>query len=156
MSRASHVTHRCGQTADGWLCGLSRELRRQPLFRWGAVSRRASLCCRCGAPEAATLPTIVGVDRVCVFFVFGGEQGHLPSVCVLKVRRHPDEHVSPSGSEAAKQQRPPVADAEEKKSQISADSGLSVMSGSQVCCLAVFPLRLLVKNYNCSFHTCRL
>ncbi|XP_037547835.1 MAP kinase-activating death domain protein isoform X9 [Nematolebias whitei] len=34
-------------------------------------------------------------------------------------------------SEGAKQQRPPAADAEEKKSQISADSGLSVASGSQ-------------------------
>uniref|UniRef100_A0AAQ5YEU1 MAP kinase-activating death domain protein n=1 Tax=Amphiprion ocellaris TaxID=80972 RepID=A0AAQ5YEU1_AMPOC len=32
------------------------------------------------------------------------------------------------------QQRPQVTDAEEKKSQISADSGLSVASGSQVCC----------------------
>lgn len=42
-------------------------------------------------------------------------------------------HVCPSGSEGAKQQRPQVADAEEKKSQISADSGLSVTSGSQVC-----------------------
>lgn len=40
--------------------------------------------------------------------------------------------VCPAGSEGAKQQRPPVADAEEKKSQISADSGLSVASGSQV------------------------
>ena len=39
----------------------------------------------------------------------------------------------PSGSEGAKQQRPQVTDAEEKKSQISADSGLSVTSGSQVC-----------------------
>lgn len=41
----------------------------------------------------------------------------------------------PSGSDGAKQQRPPVADAEEKNSQISADSGLSVTSGSQVCFL---------------------
>lgn len=40
--------------------------------------------------------------------------------------------VCPAGSEGAKQQRPPVTDAEEKKSQISADSGLSVTSGSQV------------------------
>lgn len=40
--------------------------------------------------------------------------------------------VCPAGSEGAKQQRPQVADAEEKKSQISADSGLSVTSGSQV------------------------
>lgn len=41
-------------------------------------------------------------------------------------------HVCPAGSEGAKQQRPQVTDAEEKKSQISADSGLSVTSGSQV------------------------
>lgn len=40
--------------------------------------------------------------------------------------------VCRAGSEGAKQQRPPLADAEEKKSQISADSGLSVTSGSQV------------------------
>uniref|UniRef100_A0A3P9IS74 MAP kinase-activating death domain protein n=1 Tax=Oryzias latipes TaxID=8090 RepID=A0A3P9IS74_ORYLA len=37
------------------------------------------------------------------------------------------------GAEGAKQHRPQAADAEEKKSQISADSGLSVASGSQVC-----------------------
>lgn len=37
-----------------------------------------------------------------------------------------------SGAEGAKQQRPQVTDAEEKKSQMSADSGLSVTSGSQV------------------------
>ncbi|XP_076011921.1 MAP kinase-activating death domain protein isoform X8 [Genypterus blacodes] len=40
-------------------------------------------------------------------------------------------HYQTKGSEAAKQQRPQVADAEEKKSQISADSGISVTSGSQ-------------------------
>ncbi|XP_044057856.1 MAP kinase-activating death domain protein isoform X20 [Siniperca chuatsi] len=40
-------------------------------------------------------------------------------------------HYQTKGSEGAKQQRPQVADAEEKKSQISADSGLSVTSGSQ-------------------------
>ncbi|XP_037547827.1 MAP kinase-activating death domain protein isoform X8 [Nematolebias whitei] len=40
-------------------------------------------------------------------------------------------HYQTKGSEGAKQQRPPAADAEEKKSQISADSGLSVASGSQ-------------------------
>lgn len=40
--------------------------------------------------------------------------------------------VCPAGAEGAKQQRPLAADAEEKKSQISADSGLSVTSGSQV------------------------
>ncbi|XP_074521858.1 MAP kinase-activating death domain protein isoform X12 [Halichoeres trimaculatus] len=40
-------------------------------------------------------------------------------------------HYQTKGSDGAKQQRPQVADAEEKKSQISADSGLSVTSGSQ-------------------------
>uniref|UniRef100_A0A8C9ZFX6 MAP kinase-activating death domain protein n=1 Tax=Sander lucioperca TaxID=283035 RepID=A0A8C9ZFX6_SANLU len=38
---------------------------------------------------------------------------------------------------ASKQQRPQVTDAEEKKSQISADSGLSVTSGSQVCSCSI-------------------
>lgn len=49
--------------------------------------------------------------------------------------KHADNHVCPAGAEGAKQQRPQVTDAEEKKSQISADSGLSVTSGSQVCLL---------------------
>ncbi|CAJ1049244.1 MAP kinase-activating death domain protein isoform X8 [Xyrichtys novacula] len=40
-------------------------------------------------------------------------------------------HYQTKGSDGSKQQRPQVADAEEKKSQISADSGLSVTSGSQ-------------------------
>ncbi|XP_028434850.1 MAP kinase-activating death domain protein isoform X6 [Perca flavescens] len=40
-------------------------------------------------------------------------------------------HYQTKGSDGAKQQRPQVTDAEEKKSQISADSGLSVTSGSQ-------------------------
>ncbi|XP_061595047.1 MAP kinase-activating death domain protein isoform X20 [Cololabis saira] len=40
-------------------------------------------------------------------------------------------HYQTKGSEVAKQQRSQVTDAEEKKSQISADSGLSVASGSQ-------------------------
>ncbi|KAM3625743.1 uncharacterized protein V6R79_017012 [Siganus canaliculatus] len=40
-------------------------------------------------------------------------------------------HYQTKGSDGAKQQRPQVADSEEKKSQISADSGLSVTSGSQ-------------------------
>uniref|UniRef100_A0A665WI61 MAP kinase-activating death domain protein n=1 Tax=Echeneis naucrates TaxID=173247 RepID=A0A665WI61_ECHNA len=40
--------------------------------------------------------------------------------------------VCPAGSEGAKQQRPQMTDAEEKKSQMSADSGLSVTSGSQI------------------------
>ncbi|XP_076011914.1 MAP kinase-activating death domain protein isoform X2 [Genypterus blacodes] len=42
-----------------------------------------------------------------------------------------ENFIASIGSEAAKQQRPQVADAEEKKSQISADSGISVTSGSQ-------------------------
>ncbi|XP_035485051.2 MAP kinase-activating death domain protein isoform X13 [Scophthalmus maximus] len=48
--------------------------------------------------------------------------------------KHQDKQKAlekPQRSDGAKQQRPPVADAEEKKSQISADSGLSVTSGSQ-------------------------
>uniref|UniRef100_A0A3P9N8R0 MAP kinase-activating death domain protein n=1 Tax=Poecilia reticulata TaxID=8081 RepID=A0A3P9N8R0_POERE len=40
-------------------------------------------------------------------------------------------HYQTKGAEGAKQHRPQVTDAEEKKSQISADSGLSVASGSQ-------------------------
>uniref|UniRef100_A0A3B3X1Y2 MAP kinase-activating death domain protein n=1 Tax=Poecilia mexicana TaxID=48701 RepID=A0A3B3X1Y2_9TELE len=40
-------------------------------------------------------------------------------------------HYQTKGAEGVKQQRPQVTDAEEKKSQISADSGLSVASGSQ-------------------------
>uniref|UniRef100_A0A3Q3BV28 MAP kinase-activating death domain protein n=1 Tax=Haplochromis burtoni TaxID=8153 RepID=A0A3Q3BV28_HAPBU len=44
-----------------------------------------------------------------------------------------ENFIASIGSEGAKQQRPQVTDAEEKKSQISADSGLSVTSGSQVC-----------------------
>ncbi|XP_053286503.1 MAP kinase-activating death domain protein isoform X6 [Pleuronectes platessa] len=42
-----------------------------------------------------------------------------------------ENFIASIGSEGAKQQRPQVADAEEKKSQISADSGLGVTSGSQ-------------------------
>ncbi|XP_062252815.1 MAP kinase-activating death domain protein isoform X21 [Platichthys flesus] len=48
--------------------------------------------------------------------------------------KHQDKQKAlekPQRSEGAKQQRPQVADAEEKKSQISADSGLGVTSGSQ-------------------------
>ncbi|XP_050931177.1 MAP kinase-activating death domain protein isoform X8 [Lates calcarifer] len=48
--------------------------------------------------------------------------------------KHQDKQKAmekPQRSEGAKQQRPHVTDAEEKKSQISADSGLSVTSGSQ-------------------------
>uniref|UniRef100_A0A672JHH9 MAP kinase-activating death domain protein n=1 Tax=Salarias fasciatus TaxID=181472 RepID=A0A672JHH9_SALFA len=47
-----------------------------------------------------------------------------------------ENFIASIGSEGAKQQRPQVADAEEKKSQISADSGLSVTSGSQVSCFS--------------------
>uniref|UniRef100_H3CW31 MAP kinase-activating death domain protein n=1 Tax=Tetraodon nigroviridis TaxID=99883 RepID=H3CW31_TETNG len=42
-----------------------------------------------------------------------------------------ENFIASIGSEGAKQPRPPVADAEEKKSQMSADSGLSVTSLSQ-------------------------
>nr|XP_043885985.1 MAP kinase-activating death domain protein isoform X8 [Solea senegalensis] len=48
--------------------------------------------------------------------------------------KHQDKQKAmekPQRSDGSKQQRPQVADAEEKKSQISADSGLSVTSGSQ-------------------------
>ncbi|XP_054627058.1 MAP kinase-activating death domain protein isoform X13 [Dunckerocampus dactyliophorus] len=47
---------------------------------------------------------------------------------VLEIAR---THYQTKGAEGAKQQRPQVTDAEEKKSQISADSGLSVTSASQ-------------------------
>uniref|UniRef100_A0A673CZG3 MAP kinase-activating death domain protein n=1 Tax=Sphaeramia orbicularis TaxID=375764 RepID=A0A673CZG3_9TELE len=66
-------------------------------------------------------------------------QLQLPHHTTGKGARHYDTRslneenfIASIGSEGAKQQRPPVADAEEKKSQISSDSGLSVMSGSQV------------------------
>uniref|UniRef100_A0A672JDW6 MAP kinase-activating death domain protein n=1 Tax=Salarias fasciatus TaxID=181472 RepID=A0A672JDW6_SALFA len=52
---------------------------------------------------------------------------------IASIGKRAHSPVCPAGSEGAKQQRPQVADAEEKKSQISADSGLSVTSGSQVC-----------------------
>ncbi|KAM7015285.1 MAP kinase-activating death domain protein isoform 6-T6 [Tautogolabrus adspersus] len=42
-----------------------------------------------------------------------------------------ENFIASIGSDGTKQQRPQVTDAEEKKSQISADSGLSVTSGSQ-------------------------
>uniref|UniRef100_A0A3Q2EFK7 MAP kinase-activating death domain protein n=1 Tax=Cyprinodon variegatus TaxID=28743 RepID=A0A3Q2EFK7_CYPVA len=42
-----------------------------------------------------------------------------------------ENFIASIGAEVGKQQRPQVTDAEEKKSQISADSGLSVASGSQ-------------------------
>uniref|UniRef100_A0A665WIC0 MAP kinase-activating death domain protein n=1 Tax=Echeneis naucrates TaxID=173247 RepID=A0A665WIC0_ECHNA len=43
-----------------------------------------------------------------------------------------ENFIASIGSEGAKQQRPQMTDAEEKKSQMSADSGLSVTSGSQI------------------------
>ncbi|XP_055363539.1 MAP kinase-activating death domain protein isoform X3 [Betta splendens] len=65
-------------------------------------------------------------------------QLQLPHHTAAKGARHFDtwslneeNFIASIGSEGGKQQRPPVADAEEKKSQISADSGLSVTSGSQ-------------------------
>uniref|UniRef100_A0A3B5QFQ8 MAP kinase-activating death domain protein n=1 Tax=Xiphophorus maculatus TaxID=8083 RepID=A0A3B5QFQ8_XIPMA len=67
-------------------------------------------------------------------------QLHLPHHTTGKGARHFDTRslneenfIASIGAEGAKQQRPQVSDAEEKKSQISADSGLSVASGSQVC-----------------------
>ncbi|PWA29042.1 hypothetical protein CCH79_00006264 [Gambusia affinis] len=65
-------------------------------------------------------------------------QLHLPHHTTGKGARHFDTRslneenfIASIGAEGAKQQRPQVTDAEEKKSQISADSGLSVASGSQ-------------------------
>ncbi|XP_068590418.1 MAP kinase-activating death domain protein-like isoform X3 [Cebidichthys violaceus] len=62
----------------------------------------------------------------------------LPHPATGKGARHFDTRslneenfIASIGSDGAKQQRPQVADAEEKKSQISADSGLGVTSGSQ-------------------------
>ncbi|XP_061595063.1 MAP kinase-activating death domain protein isoform X35 [Cololabis saira] len=63
---------------------------------------------------------------------------HLPHHTTGKGAHHFDTRslneenfIASIGSEVAKQQRSQVTDAEEKKSQISADSGLSVASGSQ-------------------------
>ncbi|XP_023808349.1 MAP kinase-activating death domain protein isoform X8 [Oryzias latipes] len=62
----------------------------------------------------------------------------LPHHTTVKGARHFDTRslneenfIASIGAEGAKQHRPQAADAEEKKSQISADSGLSVASGSQ-------------------------
>lgn len=63
---------------------------------------------------------------------FGFEGGSSPSAGADPIKRARSWVSCPAGAEGAKQQRPPVADSEEKKSQISADSGLSVTSGSQV------------------------
>uniref|UniRef100_A0A673WVT7 MAP kinase-activating death domain protein n=1 Tax=Salmo trutta TaxID=8032 RepID=A0A673WVT7_SALTR len=52
-------------------------------------------------------------------------------------------NMYPAGAEGAKKQHPELTDTEEKKSQISADSGLSVTSGSQVCS---FPKPALISN----------
>uniref|UniRef100_A0A3Q2Q1F0 MAP kinase-activating death domain protein n=1 Tax=Fundulus heteroclitus TaxID=8078 RepID=A0A3Q2Q1F0_FUNHE len=66
-------------------------------------------------------------------------QLQLPHHATGKGARHFDTRslneenfIASIGAEGTKQQRPQVTDAEEKKSQISADSGLSVASGSQV------------------------
>uniref|UniRef100_A0A3Q3SCZ2 MAP kinase-activating death domain protein n=1 Tax=Mastacembelus armatus TaxID=205130 RepID=A0A3Q3SCZ2_9TELE len=63
------------------------------------------------------------------------EENFIASIGVLSsaLQEHMLIIVCLTGSEGVKQQRPQVTDAEEKKSQISADSGLSVTSGSQVC-----------------------
>ncbi|XP_038126531.1 MAP kinase-activating death domain protein isoform X16 [Cyprinodon tularosa] len=65
-------------------------------------------------------------------------QLQLPHHTMGKGARHFDTRslneenfIASIGAEVGKQQRPQVTDAEEKKSQISADSGLSVASGSQ-------------------------
>uniref|UniRef100_A0A3Q2Q000 MAP kinase-activating death domain protein n=1 Tax=Fundulus heteroclitus TaxID=8078 RepID=A0A3Q2Q000_FUNHE len=65
-------------------------------------------------------------------------QLQLPHHATGKGARHFDTRslneenfIASIGAEGTKQQRPQVTDAEEKKSQISADSGLSVASGSQ-------------------------
>jgi len=59
----------------------------------------------------------------------------------------------PSGSDGTKQQRPQLADAEEKKSQISADSGLSVTSGSQVCSFGALECECAVVTLKCTSVT---
>uniref|UniRef100_A0A673CZK9 MAP kinase-activating death domain protein n=1 Tax=Sphaeramia orbicularis TaxID=375764 RepID=A0A673CZK9_9TELE len=59
-------------------------------------------------------------------------QLQLPHHTTGKGARHYDTRSLNEENFIASIGRPPVADAEEKKSQISSDSGLSVMSGSQV------------------------
>uniref|UniRef100_A0A4W5KWX7 MAP kinase-activating death domain protein n=1 Tax=Hucho hucho TaxID=62062 RepID=A0A4W5KWX7_9TELE len=54
-----------------------------------------------------------------------------------------EENFIASIAEGAKKQHPELTDTEEKKSQISADSGLSITSGSQVCS---FPKPALISN----------
>uniref|UniRef100_A0A8C7GRS0 MAP kinase-activating death domain protein n=1 Tax=Oncorhynchus kisutch TaxID=8019 RepID=A0A8C7GRS0_ONCKI len=54
-----------------------------------------------------------------------------------------ENFIASIGAEGAKKQHPELTDTEEKKSQISADSGLSVTSGSQVCS---FPKPALISN----------
>uniref|UniRef100_A0A8C8K0P8 MAP kinase-activating death domain protein n=1 Tax=Oncorhynchus tshawytscha TaxID=74940 RepID=A0A8C8K0P8_ONCTS len=54
-----------------------------------------------------------------------------------------EENFIASIAEGAKKQHPELTDMEEKKSQISADSGLSITSGSQVCS---YPKPALISN----------
>uniref|UniRef100_A0A8C7D784 MAP kinase-activating death domain protein n=1 Tax=Oncorhynchus kisutch TaxID=8019 RepID=A0A8C7D784_ONCKI len=54
-----------------------------------------------------------------------------------------EENFIASIAEGAKKQHPELTDMEEKKSQISADSGLSITSGSQVCS---YPNPALISN----------
>uniref|UniRef100_A0A673XQN2 MAP kinase-activating death domain protein n=1 Tax=Salmo trutta TaxID=8032 RepID=A0A673XQN2_SALTR len=54
-----------------------------------------------------------------------------------------ENFIASIGAEGAKKQHPELTDTEEKKSQISADSGLSITSGSQVC---YFPKPVLISN----------
>uniref|UniRef100_A0A4W5KF55 MAP kinase-activating death domain protein n=1 Tax=Hucho hucho TaxID=62062 RepID=A0A4W5KF55_9TELE len=54
-----------------------------------------------------------------------------------------ENFIASIGAEGAKKQHPELTDTEEKKSQISADSGLSITSGSQVCS---FPKPALISN----------
>uniref|UniRef100_A0A8C7DJ07 MAP kinase-activating death domain protein n=1 Tax=Oncorhynchus kisutch TaxID=8019 RepID=A0A8C7DJ07_ONCKI len=54
-----------------------------------------------------------------------------------------ENFIASIGAEGAKKQHPELTDMEEKKSQISADSGLSITSGSQVCS---YPNPALISN----------
>uniref|UniRef100_A0A8K9USU8 MAP kinase-activating death domain protein n=1 Tax=Oncorhynchus mykiss TaxID=8022 RepID=A0A8K9USU8_ONCMY len=54
-----------------------------------------------------------------------------------------ENFIASIGAEGAKKQHPELTDMEEKKSQISADSGLSITSGSQVCS---YPKPALISN----------
>ncbi|XP_030580101.1 MAP kinase-activating death domain protein isoform X6 [Archocentrus centrarchus] len=59
------------------------------------------------------------------------EENFIASIELWSKHQDKQKAMEKQRSEGAKQQRPQVTDAEEKKSQISADSGLSVTSGSQ-------------------------